>query len=328
MRTMASPALGLAVALCLGLGGARASAGSEPEDSIGPVLFYRQPAKEWVEALPIGNGRLGGMVFGGVPAERVQLNEDTFWSGGPYDPVNDEALPYLEKVRQLVREGRYKEAQDLADEKLMGRPRHLQAYQPLGDLRIVMDGHGQPTDYRRELDLALRPPVRTLPAHREQPPGQRRRQPAPAQPARGRATCRASGTTPDARLGQQVHDQHQHRDELLAGRGDEPRRVPRAAVRPGRGAARAGANGARSTTAAAASSPTTTPTSGARRRADRRRRNWGCGRPAARGSACTCGSTTRSAATAAFLRDRAYPSSGGARSSSSTSWCRTRTARW
>ena len=111
------------------------------------------PAKEWVEALPIGNGRLGGMVFGGVPAERIQLNEDTFWSGGPYDPINPEALPYLPKVRELIREGRYKEAQDLADQKLMGRPRHLQAYQPLGDLRLVVEGHEQPTDYRRELDL-------------------------------------------------------------------------------------------------------------------------------------------------------------------------------
>ncbi len=130
-----------------------ASAGLEPAASIGPVLFYRQPATEWVEALPIGNGRLGGMVFGGVPAERVQLNEDTFWSGGPYDPVNPEALQYLPKVRQLIREGRYKEAQDLADEKLMGRPRHLQAYQPLGDLRIVLDGHETFGDYRRELDL-------------------------------------------------------------------------------------------------------------------------------------------------------------------------------
>ena len=130
-----------------------ASAGPEPAASTGPVLFYRQPATEWVEALPIGNGRLGGMVFGGVPAERVQLNEDTFWSGGPYDPVNPEALQYLPKVRQLIREGRYKDAQDLADEKLMGRPRHLQAYQPLGDLRIVLDGHETFADYRRELDL-------------------------------------------------------------------------------------------------------------------------------------------------------------------------------
>jgi alpha-L-fucosidase 2 len=136
----------------LGLAGPPSFAGPA-DDSIGPVLFYRQAAKEWVEALPIGNGRLGAMVFGGVPSERLQLNEDTFWSGGPYDPIHDEALQYLPKVRQLVREGRYKEAQDLADEKLMGRPRHLQAYQPLGDLRIVVEGHDQPEDYRRELDL-------------------------------------------------------------------------------------------------------------------------------------------------------------------------------
>jgi alpha-L-fucosidase 2 len=129
------------------------SAGPARDDSIGPVLLYRQPAQKWDEALPIGNGRLGGMVFGGVADERIQLNEDTFWSGGPYDPINEEAIKYLPQVRQLLREGRYKEAQDLADEKLMGRPRHLQAYQPLGDLRLVMEGHDQPADYRRELDL-------------------------------------------------------------------------------------------------------------------------------------------------------------------------------
>jgi alpha-L-fucosidase 2 len=146
--------LALIAAGCLGLVATQAHAhGPAEDDSIGPVLFYRQPAAEWVEALPIGNGRLGGMVFGGVPAERIQLNEDTFWSGGPYDPINPEALQYLPKVRQLIGEGRYEEAQDLADEKLMGRPRHLQAYQPLGDLRLVMDGHEHPPDYRRELDL-------------------------------------------------------------------------------------------------------------------------------------------------------------------------------
>jgi alpha-L-fucosidase 2 len=137
----------------IGLAAPHAFAGPAKDDSIGPVLSYRQPAKEWVEALPIGNGRLGGMVFGGVPNERIQLNEDTFWSGGPYDPINEEALRSLPPVRQLLWEGRYKEAQDLADEKLMGRPRHLQAYQPVGDLRLVLDGHEHPADYRRELDL-------------------------------------------------------------------------------------------------------------------------------------------------------------------------------
>jgi alpha-L-fucosidase 2 len=122
-------------------------------DSLGPVLSYRQAANEWVEALPIGNGRLGGMVFGGVPEERVQLNDDTFWSGGPYDPIHEEALAFLPQVRQLLRDGRYREAQDLADRKLMGRPRHLQAYQPLGNLRIALEGHERPAEYRRELDL-------------------------------------------------------------------------------------------------------------------------------------------------------------------------------
>ena len=140
-------------AVLVGLGATRAVAGPANDGSIGPALLYRQPAREWTEALPVGNGRLGGMVFGGVPAERIQLNEDTFWSGGPYDPINEEALQYLPKVRQLIREGRYREAQDLADEKLMGRPRHLQAYQPLGDLRLVLRGHEHATDYRRELDL-------------------------------------------------------------------------------------------------------------------------------------------------------------------------------
>jgi alpha-L-fucosidase 2 len=121
--------------------------------SIGPVLSYRRPASRWVEALPVGNGRLGGMVFGGIGEERVQLNEDTFWSGGPYDPVDEEAGHFLAEVRRRIDEGRYQEAQDLADQKMMGRPRHLQAYQPLGDLRIALSGHEQASDYERELDL-------------------------------------------------------------------------------------------------------------------------------------------------------------------------------
>jgi alpha-L-fucosidase 2 len=93
------------------------------------------------------------MVFGGVSGERLQLNEDTFWSGAPYDPINKEALTHLPEVRRLLREGRYKEAMDLADRKLMGVPRHLQAYQPLADLRLAVEGHERAADYRRELDL-------------------------------------------------------------------------------------------------------------------------------------------------------------------------------
>jgi alpha-L-fucosidase 2 len=150
---MRKPALTLLACAFVGFAARQATAAPAKDDSIGPILFYRQPAKEWVEALPVGNGRLGAMVFGGVPEERIQLNEDTFWSGGPYDPVNSEALEHLPKVRQLLWEGRYREAQDLADRKLMGRPRHLQAYQPLADLRFVMHGDHRPAGYRRELDL-------------------------------------------------------------------------------------------------------------------------------------------------------------------------------
>jgi len=106
-----------------------------------------------VEALPVGNGRLGGMVFGGTAEERIQLNDDTFWSGGPYDPDNEQALVYLPEVRRLINEGRYTEAQQLADERLMGEPRHLQCYQPLGDLRLSFVGHESAKSYRRSLDL-------------------------------------------------------------------------------------------------------------------------------------------------------------------------------
>jgi alpha-L-fucosidase 2 len=143
-----------AIVIGLALATTPATAAPPPRiDSPGPALFYRQPARTWNEALPVGNGRLGGMVFGGVSGERIQLNEDTFWSGGPYDPLQDDALKALPQVRQLIRDGRYKEAQDLAEQKLMGRPKNLQAYQPVGDLRIDLDGHARASDYRRELDL-------------------------------------------------------------------------------------------------------------------------------------------------------------------------------
>jgi hypothetical protein len=68
------------------------------------LLWYRQPAKQWVEALPVGNGRLGAMVFGGINNERIELNEDTLWAGGPYDPTNPEALKALPEARRLILE--------------------------------------------------------------------------------------------------------------------------------------------------------------------------------------------------------------------------------
>src|SRR3954452_25457765 len=75
------------------------------------VLWYEQPAKVWTEALPIGNGRLGGMVFGGVTSDLIQLNEDTLWSGFPRDNNNYEAINYLEQARKLVFEEKYTEAE-------------------------------------------------------------------------------------------------------------------------------------------------------------------------------------------------------------------------
>ena len=69
-------------------------------------LWYDAPAREWTEALPIGNGRLGAMIFGGAERERLQLNEDTLWTGGPYSQVNPEARPHLDEVRSLIFAGR------------------------------------------------------------------------------------------------------------------------------------------------------------------------------------------------------------------------------
>ncbi|HUT23150.1 MAG TPA: glycoside hydrolase family 95 protein [Sumerlaeia bacterium] len=122
-----------------------------PEEPLS--LWYRQPAKEWVEALPVGNGRLGAMVFGGIGEERIQLNEDTLWSGGPYDPTNPDAINHLAKARELVFQGKYAEAQKVADELLGGRPRFLQTYTTLGDLTLSFDEGGAIADYRRRLEL-------------------------------------------------------------------------------------------------------------------------------------------------------------------------------
>jgi alpha-L-fucosidase 2 len=117
------------------------------------TLWYRQPAREWVEALPVGNGRLGAMVFGGVAEERLQLNEDTLWAGGPYDPNNPEALAALPEARRLINEGKYGEAQRLCREKMMAKPLRQMPYQTVGDLRLTFPGLETHTDYRRDLDL-------------------------------------------------------------------------------------------------------------------------------------------------------------------------------
>ncbi|WP_299089610.1 glycoside hydrolase family 95 protein [uncultured Metabacillus sp.] len=113
-------------------------------------LTYQTSAKSWTEALPIGNGRLGAMIFGGVELERVQLNEDSLWSGSPKDWNNPEAKKYLPEMRKLIFAGKYVEADQLA-KKMMGP--YTQSYLPLGDLLLTFDHIGRLSDYKRGLDL-------------------------------------------------------------------------------------------------------------------------------------------------------------------------------
>lgn len=117
------------------------------------TLWYRQSARQWVEALAIGNGRLGAMVFGGVSRERLQLSEDTLWGGGPYDPANPEAPTALPEVRRLIFEGNYKEAGNLIGQKMMAKPLRQMPYQTVGDLYLNFQHVKQVSNYRRELDL-------------------------------------------------------------------------------------------------------------------------------------------------------------------------------
>ncbi|UCF15495.1 MAG: glycoside hydrolase family 95 protein, partial [Phycisphaerales bacterium] len=116
-------------------------------------LWYSKPAKEWTEALPVGNGRLGAMIFGGPARERLQFNEDTLWTGEPHEYHSDRAAQYLPTVRKLIFEGRQREAQDLAAEHMMSVPLRQEKYQPFGDLLLTFPGHEQFSDYRRQLDI-------------------------------------------------------------------------------------------------------------------------------------------------------------------------------
>ena len=117
------------------------------------ALWYRRPAASWNEALPVGNGRLGAMLFGGVEREHLQLNEETLWTGGPYDPVVPGAGAALPEVRRLLFAGDIVGAHDLFGRRMMGVPYEQMKYQPLGDLLLTFPGHADATDYRRELDL-------------------------------------------------------------------------------------------------------------------------------------------------------------------------------
>ncbi|MGN7359713.1 glycoside hydrolase family 95 protein [Paenibacillus sp. SAF-054] len=117
-------------------------------------LWYTTPAAAWEEALPIGNGRLGAMVYGSTGLETIRLNEDSLWYGGPSRASNPEAGPYLDEIRGLLREGRQAEAEHLARMALTASPKYEQPYQPLGDLMLKPLADASPVeDYERELDL-------------------------------------------------------------------------------------------------------------------------------------------------------------------------------
>lgn len=117
------------------------------------LLWYDRPANEWTDALPIGNGRLGAMIFSGPAIEQLQLNEDTLYGGAPYDPNNPHALAALPEARRLIFAGKYKEAHDLVGAKMMAQPIKQMPYQPVGDLKLLFPGHENATNYRRQLDL-------------------------------------------------------------------------------------------------------------------------------------------------------------------------------
>ena len=138
----------------------------------GPLtLWYRQPAadhpatqpagapavaaatSEWVKALPIGNGRLGAMIFGGVVNERLQLNEDTLWAGGPYNPDNPDAAAALPEVRRLLFADNYADAAKLITDKVLAKPLRQMPYETIGNLHLTFPETSSVENYRRDLNL-------------------------------------------------------------------------------------------------------------------------------------------------------------------------------
>lgn len=116
------------------------------------TMWYDKPATVWNEALPVGNGRIGAMVFGGPTVEKLQLNEETFWSGGPSRNDNPNALAALPEIRRLIFENNYYEAERLVNQNMM-TPRNGSKYQIVGNLNLIFPKHENLTGYRRELNL-------------------------------------------------------------------------------------------------------------------------------------------------------------------------------
>ncbi len=116
-------------------------------------LWYNAPASNWNEALPIGNGRLGAMIYGIPDKENIQLNEETLWGGGPHRNDNPDAKAILDDIRQLLFDGQYEDAHKLANAKIISKVAHGMPYETAGNLRLNFEGHENYSDYYRELDI-------------------------------------------------------------------------------------------------------------------------------------------------------------------------------
>src|SRR5215471_17946205 len=112
------------------------------------TLWYTKPAQIWTDALPVGNGRMGAMVFGGITKERIQFNEHTVWTGEPHDYAHKGANKSLQQIRELLWAGKQKEAEDLAMKEFMSDPIRQRAYQAFGDIDIALESSGEPSGYR------------------------------------------------------------------------------------------------------------------------------------------------------------------------------------
>jgi len=126
---------------------------SQLEKSASLHLWYKQSATTWAEALPVGNGRLGAMVFGDPEMERLQLNEESLWAGSKIENNNPDALKYLPEIREALFNGKYSKAWKLSEKYLLGTPPRIRSYEPLGDLTIDYQWNSELKEYRRGLDL-------------------------------------------------------------------------------------------------------------------------------------------------------------------------------
>jgi len=124
-----------------------------PERSDYLTLWYKFPAAQWKESLPIGNGHMGTMIAGNIESDTLVINEETIWSGGVHDYANPEAFEHLQEIRRLILQEKYDEALAVGDKYMIGLPRNQQRYQPLGNLIFKFDQKDEVANYKRSLNL-------------------------------------------------------------------------------------------------------------------------------------------------------------------------------